>query len=387
MNAPPFRQIKVAAPQCGEEEAAAAREALLSGQLISGRRVEAFEKAFAAYVGTAEAVAVSNGTVAIQGALAALDLAPGDEVIVPALTFFSTATAAIQLGGVPVFADISLGNFCLDPEDLPRRITSRTRAIIPVHFFGHSAEMDAINAIAHERGIPVIEDCAQSHGTRYRGRTTGSLGKFGCFSFFATKHMTTGGEGGMITTDDADAAAFLRLFRSHGLEGRDDHILLGGNYRMTEMEAAIGLVQLGKLERLNEARIARSESLLKRLEGVDWLRLPTIPEHVRHTYFWCPVWIDEERLGFSTGELVRRLASHGIETRRRYQEPLYRQPLLNEKLPALLRRAATPEQLNYGAVRLPNAEALAGSVIGLPNRPDMSEDEIAYVCQIIRSLT
>ena len=200
MNAPSFRKIKVASPQCGEEEARAARDALLSGELISGKRVEAFEKAFAAYIGTPEAIAVSNGTVAIKAALAALRLEPGEEVIVPSLTFFSTITAAIELGGVPVFADISLSNFCLDPTDLERCITPRTRAIIAVHLFGHSAEMDAISAIANRHGVVVLEDCAQSHGTRYRGHTTGSLGKMGCFSFFATKHMTTGGEGGMVTT-------------------------------------------------------------------------------------------------------------------------------------------------------------------------------------------
>ena len=155
---------------------------------------------------------------------------------------------------------------------------------------------------------------------------------------------------------------------------------------MTEMEAAIGLVQLGKLEQLNEARIDRSKRLIAQLQGISWLRLPQVPDHVRHTYFWCPVWIDEEKLGFSTSELVSKLAERGVETRRRYQAPLYRQPLLNENLPALLRLVADPKRLGYGALHLPNAEAAAGRVIGLPNRPDLNADEIDYVCDVIRSI-
>jgi dTDP-4-amino-4,6-dideoxygalactose transaminase len=386
MNVHPPRRIKVASPQCGEEEAAAAREALLSGNLVSGRRVEAFERAFAAYVGTAEAVAVSNGTVAIQAALAAAGVGPGDEVIVPALTFFSTATAAIQLGAVPVFADISLTNFCLDPEDFAQRITARTRAVIPVHLYGHCTEMDAITAVARQHGVAVIEDCAQSHGTRYRGAVTGSLGDLGCFSFFATKHMTTGGEGGMVTTSDSRFADYIRCFRNHGLRGRDDHVLLGGNYRMTEMEAAIGLVQLGKLEALNESRIAIAQRLHQGLRDVPWLQLPQVPPHVRHTYFWFHILIDEGRLGFPTAELVERLAARGIETRRRYQAPLYRQPLLTEHLPPLLRHCAPAERLNYAELHLRNAERVAGSIIGLPNRPDMSDDEVDYVCRVVRAI-
>jgi dTDP-4-amino-4,6-dideoxygalactose transaminase len=386
MNIHQVRRIKVASPQCGEEEVAAAREALLSGNLVSGKRVEAFERAFAACVGTSEAVAVSNGTVAIQAALAAAGVGPGDEVIVPALTFFSTATAAIQLGAVPVFADISLANFCLDPEDVAQRITPRTRAIIPVHLYGHSTEMDGINALARQHGLAVIEDCAQSHGTRYRGAVTGSIGDLGCFSFFATKHMTTGGEGGMVTTSNKAFADYVRCFRSHGMEGRDDHVLLGGNYRMTEMEAAIGLVQLGKLETLNENRIAVSQRLFEGLEGVPWLERPQVPPHVRHTYFWFHILIDEQRLGFSTSELIERLADRGIETRRRYQAPLYRQPLLTTNLPPLLRHCAPADRLNYAEVYLKNAERVAGSIIGLPNRPDMTDDDADHVCRVIRSI-
>jgi perosamine synthetase len=198
--------------------------------------------------------------------------------------------------------------------------------------------------------------------------------------------MTTGGEGGMVTTSNSQFADYIRCFRNHGMTGRDDHVLLGGNYRMTEMEAAIGLVQLGKLETFNENRISRSQRLFEKLHDVPWLQVPQVPQYVRHTYFWFHILIDEERLGFPTSELIERLAERGIETRRRYQAPLYRQPLLTENLPALLRHSVPADRLNYAEVYLKNAEKVAGSIIGLPNRPDMTDDEIDYVCRVVRSV-
>jgi len=378
--------VKVSAPQCGEAEAEAARAVLLSGNYVSGATVAAFERAFADYIGTAQAVAVSSGTAALHAALAAEGIGPGDEVIVPALTFFSTVTAVIHQGGVPVFADISPETFSLDPADLARALSPRTKAIIPVHYFGHAARIDAILAFARTHRLAVIEDCAQSHGTSIDGRMTGSFGQHGCFSMFATKHMTTGGEGGMVTTNDPDKAAVMRKFRAHGMEGRDDHVLLGYNYRMTELEAAIGLVQLGRLEALNEARIARSDAVIAAVRDIPWLTVPVVPPGVRHTYFWCHVLVDEERLGMPTADLVRTLAERGVETRNRYKAPLYRQPLLTMRPPPILALSAGANLPNYGGLHLPNAERLAGKVIGLPNRPDMTDDEIAYVAEVLHAL-
>jgi perosamine synthetase len=377
--------VRVSSPQVGEQEAQAVREVLLSGSYVSGAKVKAFEQRFAAYIGVAEAVAVSSGTAALHAALSALDLGPGDEVVVPALTFFATVTSVIHQGAVPIFADITMDDYCMSAEDFARRVTPRTKAVVPVHLFGYAADMAAINAVAKEHGIKVVEDCAQSHGTRYRGTMTGALGDLGAFSFFATKHMTTG-EGGMVTTNDSDLATRMRIFRNHGLSGRDDHVTLGYNYRMTEMAAALGLIQVEQLDSRNEARVRRSEELLRRIADVPWLQVPKVRNEQNPTYFWCPILIDEGKLGFSTRELIGRLRERGVETRHRYVAPLYRQPLLTENMPRILRLAAGANLPDYGSLRLPNAERVAGHVIGLPNRPDMTDAEMEYVADIVRSI-
>lgn len=370
--------VKVASPLLGDDEYEAVKTVLESGQYVSGARVAEFEQQFADYVGADHAVAVNSGTAAIHAALDAVGIGPGDEVIVPSLTFFSTIAAVIHQAAVPILADISLDNFCLDPDAVARCITPRTRAIMPVHYFGHAAEMDDINAIAGEHQLYVIEDAAQAHGTKYRGRMAGALGDFGAFSFFATKHMTTG-EGGAVTTNNAEWAARMRQFRNHGMTGRHDHGLLGYNYRMTEMAAAIGSIQLGKLDSLNAARIRNSEHIIERIKDIPWLQTPKIGSHVKHTYFWCHILIDEEGLGFSTQELIERLREAGIETRNRYVEPLYRQPVLTKNIPPILKLSAGDNLPDYSSLHHPGAERAAGKIIGLPNRPDMTEEEINAV--------
>lgn len=380
-----IKLIKVASPQVGEEEITAVREVLLSGEYISGKKVREFEQRFSAYIGVEHTIAVNSGTAAIQAALMAIGLQPGDEVIVPGLTFFSTATAVIHQYGVPIFADLSLDNFCLDPQDFERRITPRTKAVIPVHYYGHAAEMDAIDEIARKHGIRVIEDAAQAHGTEYKNKKVGSIGDLGAFSFFATKHMTTG-EGGAITTNNGEWAEKMRLFRAHGLKGRDDHILLGYNYRMTEMAAAMGIVQLEKLDRLNDSRIRISEYLIDHLRDVSWLQLPNVPKYIKHTYFWLHVMVDEDALGFGTQELIARLREQGVEVRRRYVQPLNRQPLLNENIPPILRLVAGKHLPDYSAISLPNTEKAAGRIIGLPNRPDMTVDEMDRVIHVLMGM-
>jgi len=375
--------IRVATPQVGEEEAEAVRQVLLSGRYVSGPHVEAFEQAFAAYIGVEHVVALNSGTAALHAALDALGIGLGDEVIVPALTFFSTATAVLHQNAVPVFCDVSLENYCMDPSDLEGRVTERTRAVIPVHLYGHVADMDGIREVADRHQLAVIEDCAQAHGSEHRGVKVGGIADLGAFSFFATKHMTTG-EGGAVTTNDPSQAERMRLFRSHGLRGRNDHVLLGYNYRMTEMAAAMGLVQLGKLDQLNAKRITVSEHLIDRLSAVPWMTLPQVPEHVKHTYFWCHALIDEELLGMATSELIHALRERGVEVRHRYLEPLNRQPVLTGSLCSPLRLAEEQGLLpDYARLDLPNAGAVAGRMIGLPNRPDMSEGEIDRVVDAV----
>ncbi|MEE9386776.1 MAG: DegT/DnrJ/EryC1/StrS family aminotransferase [Nannocystaceae bacterium] len=385
MNDGDFPRVKVARPQVGEEEIRAVEAVLRSDRYISGPQVENFERKLAELVGTQHAVAVNSGTAALHAALVAVGVEPGDEVIVPALTFFSTVTPVMHQAAVPVFADIDPVTYGMCPHDLVHRITPRTKAIIPVHYFGYPVEMDGVLEVASKHGLRVIEDCAQAHGSAYRGQVVGSIGDLGAFSFFATKHVTTG-EGGAVTTNNGAWAEQMRLFRSHGLKGRNDHVMLGYNYRMTEMAGALGAVQLDRLADLNRARIANTEALVRKIEGIDWLTVPSVPDHVVHTYFWCHIWVDEASLGFPTAELIKRLGQRGIETRNRYTEPLYRQPLMTSARPKILELAAGEHLPDYAHLYLPQVERIAGRVIGLPNRPDMTGAEIDRVAEVLHGI-
>lgn len=379
--------IKVAEPLVGDEEVDAIREVLLSGMYVSGKKVAEFEEKYAEYVGTRHAVAVSSGTAALHIALACLGVGPGDEVVVPAMTFFSTATAVLHQNAVPVFADVD-EDYCLSPESFEKAITDRTRAVIPVHIFGYSADMKAIQEIAELNNVYIIEDSAQAHGTEYYGKKVGSMGKCGAFSFFATKNMTTG-EGGMITTDDEDIAKKARLLRSHGMINRDDHVTLGYNYRMTEIEAAFGICQLAKLDKFNAARKWNSEYLLNRLKSLEWLIIQDFDPNIKHAYFWCPVRIDEKKLGKPISEFLEYLKTNGIGFRQRYQEPLYKQKMLTEKrcYPGKCPFSCPcyGKKINYGDVYLENAEKFSGKVIGLPNHPKLRKSHLDKIVEVVRS--
>lgn len=369
--------IKVAKPQVGEEEVAAVREVLLSGNYTSGDKVKEFERRFAKYIGVKYAVAVSSGTAALHIALESMGVLNGDEVIVPPLTFFATVSAVLYVGAVPVFADIDLNNLCLSPYDVERKITSKTKAIIPVHLFGAAADMGQILDIADRHHIQVLEDCAQAHGTERKGRRVGGIGTAGAFSFFATKHMTTG-EGGMITTNNYEIATASRCIRSHGIIGRDDHVRLGFNNRMTEIAAAMGLVQLAKLNILNKKRIENSKFILSEVDTLDWSKVPVVHDGSKHTYFWCPIMVRPES-GRTIDDLKLHLRRNGIGFRQRYSEPLYMQPVLRNigldyRMVAKVKR-----------VDLPNVNKVAGNVIGLPNHPGLTKQELVRIVMVLKS--
>jgi perosamine synthetase len=362
--------IKVATPLVGEEEVEAVREVLLSGNYVSGKNVEKFEQAFAEYIGVKHAVAVNSGTAALHIALEALGVGRGDEVIVPPLTFFATVSSVLYLDAVPVFADIDLDDLCISPQDVEKKISSKTKAILPVHLFGAAAKMDQIRDLAVKNSVVVLEDCAQAHGTEYKGQKVGGVGDAGAFSFFATKHMTTG-EGGMITTNDPMIAEQAKIIRNHGMQGRDDHVRLGFNNRMTELEAAIGLVQLKKLDAFNQRRIDNSEYILNQVRSLPWLTVPVTEDRIKHTYFWCPILIAEES-GVSIDELKAYLTHSGIGFRQRYKFPLYRQPVLKST------------DSCYADLFLPNIEKVAGKIIGLPNHAHLTDTEIKKVVRVLK---
>jgi len=364
--------VKVARPVVGEEEIKAVTEVLMSEYYVSGPRVKKFEESFAKYIGTEEAVGVDTGTDAIRLTLQALGIGKGDEVIVPALTFFATASAVLMAGGTPIFADIDPETYNIDIKDVHRKITGKTKAVIPVHYFGHPADLDKL-----PRDVIIIEDAAQAHGAEYKGKKVGGLSKAGCWSMYATKNMTVATEGGMITTNDHELAATLRTLRSHGMMGRNDHVMLNGNNRMNEIAGAIGQVQLPSLDYWNRIRAHWSSLLRYELRNVPWLKIPPVKDYcTQHAWFWCCVEVDEERLGMSTDDLRKRLMEEGVETRHRYVEPLYKQPVLYQFL----------DLHDYSSDFCPVAEKVAGKLIGLPNHPLLTLEEINYVKDTIYSI-
>ncbi len=382
-------KINVAEPSVDEEELKALEEVLYSGYYVSGPKVKEFEKRFSDYCGTEYAVATNSGTAAIHIALAAYGIGPGDEVIVPALTFFSTATAVIHQNAIPIFADIDKKSYNISPADIEDRITDKTKAIIPVHLYGNPAEMDKIMDIAKENDLIVIEDCAQAHGAEYRGKKVGSIGDSSCFSFFATKNMTTG-EGGIILTDDKKIADLSRKIRSHGMSDRDTHELLGYNYRMNEFEAAIGLVQLRKLDEFNKKRKDNSYYIYDRIDDIDWIIIPEIEPYVKPAFFWCPIQVDEEKLDMETKELRSKLIDLGVETRHRYVSPMNQQKMLLEQN-AYPNRCpfSCPyygKEIDYSQFEYPNTEEIAGKMLGLPNHPKLKKGELDKVVEVLHEI-
>lgn len=318
--------IPVTKPVLGEEEIKAVAERLLGGWVVQGPKVREFEESFATYSGTKYARATTSCTTALHLALICLGVGPGDEVIVPALTYVATANSVVYCGATPVFVDIDLATFNLDVSQLEAKITPRTKAIMPVHEFGLAADMNAIMAIADKHGIPVIEDAACATGTRYQGRHVGGFGKLACFSFHPRKAITAG-EGGMITTNDETFAARIEVLRSHGASMSDlarhekggngfvlpDFDELGFNYRMTDIQAAIGVEQMKKLPWIHAARRERAARYTKLLAGIDGLTLPVEPtgyEHAYQSYVTLVEASNEER-----DRVALALQAKGIATR------------------------------------------------------------------------
>lgn len=318
--------IPVTKPVLGEEEIKAVAERLLGGWVVQGPKVREFEEAFAAYSGAKYARATTSCTTALHLALICLGVGPGDEVIVPALTYVATANAVVYCGATPVFVDIDLRTFNMDPSAIEAKITEKTKAIVPVHEFGLAADMNAILAIADRRGVPVLEDAACATGTRYHGRHVGAFGRLGCFSFHPRKAITAG-EGGMIVTDDAAFAARIEVLRSHGASMSDlarhekggngfvlpDFDELGFNYRMTDIQAAIGVEQMKKLPWIHAARRERAARYTRLLAGVDGLTLPHAPDGYEHAFQSYVTVVDashEER-----DRVALALQAKGIATR------------------------------------------------------------------------
>ena len=348
--------INIAKPQIGDEEKQAVLEVLDSGILAQGPRVKAFEEGFAEMCGVPHAIATSSGTTALHTALLAHSIGPGDEVITSPFTFIASANSVLFTGARPVFVDIDPITFNLDPRLIEAAITPRTKAILPVHLYGLSCDMDSIMSIAKEHSLVVIEDACQSHGAIYKGHRVGSFGT-GTFSLYPTKNMTSG-EGGMITTNDPVIAEKCRVIRQHGMRRRYYHDELGFNFRMTDLHAAVGLAQLHKLERFNQIRRANAIYLSTHLEGVITPRVPQGCEHVFHQY--------TVRVQGGRRDLLRTyLQEHEIGSEVYYPVPVH-------------------QQIYYKGVlgytdSLPVAEQAAAEVLSLPVHSGLSQADLESI--------
>ena len=360
--------IPVYEPWLGQREAEYVLDAVNSGWISSlGKYVTEFEQSFAAYCGVEHGVSTSNGTTALHLALHALGVGPGDEVIVPALTFVASANAVVYTGAEPVFADVDLETWTLLPEEVERLTNNRTRAVMPVHLYGHAAPMDRIMEFAESRNIYVLEDAAEAHGARLGSRRTGSLGHIGAFSFFANKIVTTG-EGGMLTTDDPDLAARCRMLRDHAMppERRYWHDEVGFNYRMTNLQAAVGLAQMERVDDFISRKRRIAELYAEGLARIPGITLPV--ERPGYTnVFWMYSILLDESFPMSRDELILALRSQGIDSR-----PFFHSL---DTLPPY--RSDTP---------LPQALALSRRGLNLPSSPRLSDGQIDYICHTLGRL-
>lgn len=364
--------IPVFEPEIGEDEALAVADAVRRGEISGsfGDTIPAFERAFADYVECEHGVAVTSGTTALHLALAALGIGPGDEVLVSASTNIATALAAFHLGAVPVPVDSEPETGNLDLDLVPELVTERTRAIVPVHLFGHPVDMDRLCAIAAEHDLAVVEDCAEAHGATVRGRKVGSFGSLSCFSFYANKVITTG-EGGMVTTSDAELAERLRLLRNLAFQTpRFLHAEAGFNYRMTGMQAALGLVQLGKIESLVAAKRRVAHAYDELLAGIPGLRTPVEADWARNVYWMYVIEVDEP-FPLTRDELRERLLGAGVDTRTHFC-PMNLQPAL-------------ARQPGFRSVSCPVAERLWRTGMYLPSSTTLDDGAIATVAGAIRA--
>ena len=364
--------IPVFEPVVGEEEVAAVVAALRRGEISGsfGRAIPEFEQGFARFVGVRHAVAVNSGTAALHVAVDAAGIGPGDEVLVSASTNIATALAAVHNGAVPVPVDSEAETWNLDLDLVERLITPKTRAIIPVHLYGHPVDMDRLMEIARRRNLVVIEDCAESHGATVRGRMTGSFGAMGCFSFYANKVITTG-EGGMVVTDDDALAERLRLLRNLAFtKPRFRHELAGYNFRMTGYQAAMGTVQLGRITEVIAEKRRVTHTYNRALAGIPGLRLPAEASWARNVY-WMYAAVVEPAFGVGRDELARRLEADGIETRTFFC-PMNQQPCLLSLS-------------DFRAVPCPVADGLWDNGLYLPSTYSLSEDVIRQVAGAVTS--
>ncbi|MBS7655676.1 DegT/DnrJ/EryC1/StrS family aminotransferase [Candidatus Bathyarchaeota archaeon] len=358
-----------------KEEVRLIEEVLKSGILTNkngmGPKVLEFERAFADYIGVKYSVAVSSGTAALHAALMALDLKHKDEVILPSLTFPAAAEAVVLTGAIPIFADVSEETYCIDVESIEDSLSKNTKVIIPVHLYGLPADMDPIMKLAEDNDIAVIEDGAQAHGALYKARKVGSIGDMGCFSFYATKNMTTG-EGGIVTSNNKEYVEALRAIRNHGESRENWNTRLGHNYRMSEIQAALGIAQLKKLPEFIEKRRNNAKRLSEELNDVNNLILPKEPEGFTHAWNLYTVRVKGVN-ATRRNKIVAKLREKGIYATVYYETPTH---LLPFYMGIDDRRKKD----------LTKTEKIVHQIFSLPIHPKVSPEDIEYMSKTLKKI-
>jgi dTDP-4-amino-4,6-dideoxygalactose transaminase len=358
-------KVPIAKPIIGDEEIENVVEVLKSGMIAQGPRVEEFEKKFAEWVGAKYGIAVNSGTAALHVALLSCGIGKGDEVITTPFTFIASGNAIAYTGAKPVFADIDLKTYTINPDSIEGLINENTKAILPVQLYGQSADMERINEIAEKHDLIVIEDAAQAHGAAYNGNKVGTMGDMACFSFYPTKNMTTS-EGGIITTDDEKLAENAKIFRAHGATVRYHHDEIGYNFRMTDISAAIGLAQLDKIDEFNDKRNENAAYLNEGLKDVDGIITPYCADGSRHVYHQYTIRVEKG----NRDDWVRIINECGVGTGIHYPIPLYNQPIY--------------QSLGFEG-NCPNAELAADNVISLPVHPSLTKEDLDLVIEAVKT--
>ena len=365
--------IPINLPEIGEEEVEAVVKVMRNGPLTNalgaGPKVTQFEKKFAEFAGVKHAIAVNTGTAALHSAIVAGGVKNGDEVILPSFTFVATAEAVVMAGGKPIFVDIDSETYHLSLDEIEKSVTKKTKAIVPVDLYGLSVDINPIREIAAEHGLAIVEDAAQAHGATYAGKPAGVFADAACWSLYASKNMTTG-EGGVVTTDSDEMAETLRLIRTHGEKAKYASLMLGCNYRMSEIQAAIGLVQLEKLPSFVAKRRENAKRLAKLLSASDRLKLPEETEERQHSWYLYTV-----RLRDSTenerNKIVEELKKKAIGAEVYYINPVHLMPYYRE---------------TFGERKLTETEKAAKQVFSLPIHPGVTEAQVDYIGETLLDL-
>jgi len=363
-----FNMIPVAEPDLTGNELKYVSECIKSGWISSrGKFVKEFEDKFAKFCDSTYGVSVSNGTVALHLALVALGITKGDEVIIPDLTFAASANAVLHTGATPILVDVDKETWNIDINKIEGKISVKTKAIMPVHLYGFPCDMEKIMSIAKKHNLFVIEDCAEAHGAMFNNKKVGSFGDIACFSFYGNKIMTTG-EGGICTTNNKELAQKMQMLKDHGMQpdNRYWHEVIGYNYRMTNIQAAIGLAQLERIEKMIQAKIKVYETYNKFLKDVKGITLAPLSNNQYKGVYWMYSILIEDNFGINRDELMKKLQEKDIDTRRFFY-PLHEMP---------------PYKINK---EFPISTELSKKGINLPSSTNLSEEQIKFICETIKS--